>query len=133
MLCNGEVSESLNYPASPRFVLPSSSWCPTLMTAVGHGWRIQEGTLAIASLAVLLFDFIITFDSEVHWTWGRGWGIMRIIFILSRYVPFVGLAMTVYCSVASTHGGIPHHDIFIALYDGCITIISLEIRFSFMF
>lgn len=43
---------------------------------------------------------------------------MRIIFILSRYVPFVGLAMTVYCSVASTHGGIPHHDIFIALYDG---------------
>ncbi|KAG2744918.1 hypothetical protein P692DRAFT_20743008, partial [Suillus brevipes Sb2] len=44
-----------------------------------------------------LFDFIITFDSEVHWTWGRGWGIMRIIFIVSRYVPFVGLAMTVYC------------------------------------
>ncbi|KAG1763108.1 hypothetical protein EDD22DRAFT_846634 [Suillus occidentalis] len=51
---------------------------------------------AVASLAVLLFDFIVTFDSEVHWTWGRGWGIIRIIFILSRYVPFVGLAMTVY-------------------------------------
>ncbi|KIK40295.1 hypothetical protein CY34DRAFT_807338 [Suillus luteus UH-Slu-Lm8-n1] len=26
--------------------------------------------------------------------------------------------MTVYCSVASTHGGIPHYGIFIALYNG---------------
>ncbi|KAG1765774.1 hypothetical protein EDD22DRAFT_1049302 [Suillus occidentalis] len=73
---------------------------------------------AVASLAVLLFDFIITFDSEVHWTWGRGWGIMRIIFIVSRYLPFAGLTMTVYSSIASTHGGIPHHGIFTALYDG---------------
>ncbi|KAG1810803.1 hypothetical protein EV424DRAFT_1349822 [Suillus variegatus] len=51
----------------------------------------------VASVTVLLFDFIITFDSEVRWTWGRGWGIIRIIFIVSRYLPFVSLVMTVYC------------------------------------
>lgn len=43
---------------------------------------------------------------------------MRIIFIISRYLPFVGLAMTVYYSVGSTHGGIPDHGRFIAVYDG---------------
>lgn len=73
---------------------------------------------AVASIAALFFDFIITFDSEVRWTWGRGWGITRIIFIISRYVPFVGLVMTVYYSVGSTHGGIPDHGTFTAVYDG---------------
>jgi hypothetical protein len=73
---------------------------------------------AVASIAALLFDFIITFDSEVRWTWGRGWGMTRIIFIISRYVPFVGLVMTVYYSVGSTHGGIPDHGTFTAVYDG---------------
>lgn len=76
---------------------------------------------AVASIAALFFDFIITFDSEVRWTWGRGWGITRIIFIISRYVPFVGLVMTVYYSVGSTHGGIPDHGTFTAVYDGCIS------------
>ncbi|KAG2031301.1 hypothetical protein BDR03DRAFT_117584 [Suillus americanus] len=74
--------------------------------------------IAVASIAVLLFDFIITFDSEVRWTWGRGWGITRIIFIVSRYLPFVGLAMTVYYSVGSTHEGIPNHGTFTDVYDG---------------
>ncbi|KAG1810804.1 hypothetical protein EV424DRAFT_1542763 [Suillus variegatus] len=72
----------------------------------------------VASMTVLLFDFIITFDSEVRWTWGRGWGIMRLIFIVSRYLPFVGLVMTVYYSVGSTHGGIPDDGIFTAVYNG---------------
>lgn len=43
---------------------------------------------------------------------------MRIIFIVSRYLPFIGLVMTVYYSVGSTHGGIPDDGIFTALYDG---------------
>jgi hypothetical protein len=74
--------------------------------------RSKPSTITSTDFSWQLFDFIITFDSEVcyfqwrfvkltrcqvHWTWGRGWGIMRIIFIVSRYVPFVGLAMTVYC------------------------------------
>ncbi|KAG2364398.1 hypothetical protein BDR07DRAFT_796925 [Suillus spraguei] len=73
---------------------------------------------AVASIAVLFLDFIITFDSEVCWTWGRGWSITRVIFIVSRYLPFVGLVMTVYYSVGSTRGGIPDHGIFTAVYDG---------------
>ncbi|KAJ8590395.1 hypothetical protein M405DRAFT_816280 [Rhizopogon salebrosus TDB-379] len=61
-------------------------------------------TVAVfASLAALLFDFSITFDSEVRWTWGRNWGITRIAFVVSRYLPFVGLAMTVYCEYMRTY------------------------------
>ncbi|KAG1724098.1 uncharacterized protein EDB91DRAFT_1171529 [Suillus paluster] len=96
---------------------------------------------AVASIAALLFDFSITFDSEVRLTWGRKWGITRIAFIVSRYLPFAGLAMTVYCEhsqhfvyscpllftgvpwidlVESTHGGISNHGKFTAVYDGCV-------------
>ncbi|KAG1747979.1 uncharacterized protein EDB91DRAFT_1334806 [Suillus paluster] len=72
---------------------------------------------AVASMAVLLFDFTITFDSEVRFTWGRKWGITRIAFVVSRYLPFVGLVMIVYYSVESTHGGIPNLGRFTAIYD----------------
>ncbi|KAG1722174.1 uncharacterized protein EDB91DRAFT_216074 [Suillus paluster] len=72
---------------------------------------------AVASITALLFDFTITFDSEVRFTWGRKWGITRIAFIISRYLSFVSLAMTVYYSVESTRGGIPNHGTFTAVYD----------------
>ncbi|KAG0708336.1 hypothetical protein DFH29DRAFT_870891 [Suillus ampliporus] len=61
---------------------------------------------SIGLQTVALFDFGITFDSEVCLAWGRKWEVTRIAFIVSRYLPFVGLAMTVYYSVESTHGGI---------------------------
>jgi hypothetical protein len=55
-----------------------------------HFWlRGQLFSIALRELT--------TWGYQVHWTWGRGWGIMRVIFIVSRYFPFVGLAMTVYC------------------------------------
>ncbi|KAG1843628.1 hypothetical protein C8R48DRAFT_545045, partial [Suillus tomentosus] len=43
-----------------------------------------------------LFDFCITFDSEVRWTWGRKWEIMRIAFVISRYLPIASVAMYLY-------------------------------------
>ncbi|KAG2114121.1 hypothetical protein DEU56DRAFT_189617 [Suillus clintonianus] len=69
----------------------------------------------VASTATLLFDFCITFDLEVRWTWGRKWGIMRIAFVISRYVPIVNVAMYLYYTVESTHRGIPNPEGFIAV------------------
>ncbi|KIK39440.1 hypothetical protein CY34DRAFT_335496 [Suillus luteus UH-Slu-Lm8-n1] len=60
----------------------------------------------VASTAALLFDFCITFGSEVRWTWGRKWGIVRIAFVISRYLPVASFAMSVYYAIESTRGGI---------------------------
>ncbi|KIJ11468.1 hypothetical protein PAXINDRAFT_34215, partial [Paxillus involutus ATCC 200175] len=43
-----------------------------------------------------LFDYCLTFSSEVHHVWGRKWDITRIVFTISRYLPFIASAMTCY-------------------------------------
>ncbi|KAG2116426.1 uncharacterized protein F5147DRAFT_768780 [Suillus discolor] len=53
----------------------------------------------VAASAILIYDYFITSHSEVQWTWGRKWGIIRITFTLSRYVPFAGAFMTSYSAV----------------------------------
>ncbi|KAG1728916.1 hypothetical protein EDB19DRAFT_2042453 [Suillus lakei] len=53
----------------------------------------------VAALAILIYDYFITLHSEVRWTWGRKWGIVRITFTISRYVPFAGALMTSYSAV----------------------------------
>ncbi|KAG2358402.1 hypothetical protein BDR07DRAFT_284193 [Suillus spraguei] len=53
----------------------------------------------VAGLAILIYDYFITLHSEVKWTWGRKWGIIRIAFTISRYVPLIGALMTSYSAV----------------------------------
>ncbi|KAG1811963.1 hypothetical protein EV424DRAFT_111359 [Suillus variegatus] len=50
----------------------------------------------LGSLAILAFDFCITFSEEVRWTWFRPWDAIRVIFVISRYLPFAGVGMTAY-------------------------------------
>ncbi|KAG2101338.1 uncharacterized protein F5147DRAFT_776689 [Suillus discolor] len=68
-----------------------------------------------ASTAALLFDFCITFDSEVRLTWGRKWGITRIAFVISRYIPIGTVAMYLYYGVGSTHGETPNPGTYIVV------------------
>ncbi|KIK43097.1 hypothetical protein CY34DRAFT_11947 [Suillus luteus UH-Slu-Lm8-n1] len=53
----------------------------------------------IGSLAILVFDYCITFQDEVQWTWFRRWDLIRVIFTISRYLPFVGSGMTAYAAL----------------------------------
>ncbi|KIK40488.1 hypothetical protein CY34DRAFT_13699 [Suillus luteus UH-Slu-Lm8-n1] len=53
----------------------------------------------VAALAILIYDYFITLHSEVEWTLGRKWGIIRTAFTISRYVPFAGALMTSYSAV----------------------------------
>ncbi|KIK42215.1 hypothetical protein CY34DRAFT_805196 [Suillus luteus UH-Slu-Lm8-n1] len=50
----------------------------------------------LGSLAILVLDYCITFSEEVQWTWSRPWDVIRIIFVISRYLPFAGVGMTAY-------------------------------------
>ncbi|KAG2133525.1 uncharacterized protein EDB93DRAFT_1174461 [Suillus bovinus] len=53
----------------------------------------------IGGLAILIFDYCITFQDEVRWTWSRPWGLIHIVFIISRYLPFVGSGLTAYAAL----------------------------------
>ncbi|KAG1743086.1 hypothetical protein EDB19DRAFT_584966 [Suillus lakei] len=53
----------------------------------------------LGGLAILLFDYCVTFQDEVQWTWSRPWGLTRVIFTISRYLPFIGSGMTAYAAL----------------------------------
>ncbi|KAG2152836.1 hypothetical protein DEU56DRAFT_518830 [Suillus clintonianus] len=53
----------------------------------------------VAASAILIYDYFVTLHSEVQWTWGRKWGIIRTAFTVSRYVPFAGALLTSYSAV----------------------------------
>ncbi|KAG2147515.1 hypothetical protein DEU56DRAFT_126715 [Suillus clintonianus] len=66
-------------------------------------WEVADLQISkytnIGGLAILIFDFCITFQDEVHWTWSRPWGSTRVIFTISRYLPFAGAGMTAYAAL----------------------------------
>ncbi|KAG1732015.1 uncharacterized protein EDB91DRAFT_1152945 [Suillus paluster] len=55
----------------------------------------------VAGLGVLIFDYFLTLEREVRWTWTRRWNISRVIFVISRYMPFAAAGMTSYAAIAT--------------------------------
>ncbi|KIK81491.1 hypothetical protein PAXRUDRAFT_832811 [Paxillus rubicundulus Ve08.2h10] len=49
--------------------------------------------LNVTALAVFLFDYCLTLSSEVRHVWGTKWETTRIIFTISRYLPFIASPM----------------------------------------
>ncbi|KAG1719398.1 hypothetical protein EDD22DRAFT_939886 [Suillus occidentalis] len=77
----------------------------------------------VVIISLQLFDYCITFDSEVRWVWGRKWGIVRIAFVISRYVPIATFVMYLYYTVKSPLGGIPKPGRYIAV-DGTLNTLN---------
>ncbi|KAF9237232.1 hypothetical protein BU15DRAFT_63298 [Melanogaster broomeanus] len=50
-----------------------------------------------------VFDYLITIEDEwkARWIWGRSWNATRVIFTVSRYVPFLGTGLTAYYHLCS--------------------------------
>ncbi|KAF8995946.1 hypothetical protein BDQ17DRAFT_1430072 [Cyathus striatus] len=51
----------------------------------------------VATVAIVVYDYLLTFDLEVHFVWKRDWSVIKILFILTRYSIFfdaiTGLAL----------------------------------------
>jgi len=43
----------------------------------------------VVSLAVLVYDYLITFSGEVQHIWGHSFSPITLVFLLTRYLPFV--------------------------------------------
>ncbi|KAG2055741.1 hypothetical protein BDR06DRAFT_311641 [Suillus hirtellus] len=55
----------------------------------------------VAGLGILIFDYFLTLEPEIRWTWNRRWNITRILFVVSRYMAFVAAVMTSYAVLAT--------------------------------
>ncbi|KAG2055742.1 hypothetical protein BDR06DRAFT_953564, partial [Suillus hirtellus] len=55
----------------------------------------------VASLGVLIFDYFLTLEPEIRWTWNRRWNVARVLFVISRYMAFVAAVMTSYAVLAT--------------------------------
>ncbi|KAG1730785.1 hypothetical protein EDB19DRAFT_1912822 [Suillus lakei] len=55
----------------------------------------------VAGLGVLIFDYFLTVEPEVRWTWDGRWNVARVLFLISRYMAFVAAGMTAYAAIAT--------------------------------
>ncbi|KZP19209.1 hypothetical protein FIBSPDRAFT_892990 [Athelia psychrophila] len=66
------------------------SFAPALAQNVDRE-RIESSARAehsFSNACFLVYDYILTFDSEVTLIWGEPWKSLKVLFLLSRYLPF---------------------------------------------
>ncbi|KAH7904275.1 hypothetical protein BJ138DRAFT_1166823 [Hygrophoropsis aurantiaca] len=54
--------------------------------------------LGFSGLAILVFDYCINVNAEIIWIWDTKWTLVRILFLLARYVPFILVPVSIYYS-----------------------------------
>jgi len=50
----------------------------------------------VAAIALLVFDYLLTFPQEVSLIWPSRWTLIKVLFLLTRYMPFVEAGMGAY-------------------------------------
>jgi len=50
----------------------------------------------VASAALLVFDYLLTFPREVSLIWPARWTLIKVLFLLTRYLPFIDAGILVY-------------------------------------
>jgi hypothetical protein len=49
----------------------------------------------VAFLALLIYDCIVSFDSEFTYVWLSKWGLVKILYLITRYTPFIDTTLAV--------------------------------------
>ncbi|TCD65519.1 hypothetical protein EIP91_002527 [Steccherinum ochraceum] len=55
---------------------------------------IPRGTVSVAALYI--YDFFLTFDSEVELMWPSPWNTVKVLYVLTRYLPLVDVSLLLY-------------------------------------
>ncbi|KAK7007875.1 hypothetical protein R3P38DRAFT_1622096 [Favolaschia claudopus] len=58
--------------------------------------NISAFEFSVASIALLVFDYLLTLNLEITLVWPRRWSISKILFMLSRYLPFAEVPISLY-------------------------------------
>ncbi|KAK7682860.1 hypothetical protein QCA50_014246 [Cerrena zonata] len=57
--------------------------------------RIETYT-DVAAAALLVYDYLLTFNVEKSLIWPSRWNIMKVLFLLTRYLPFVDVTLVLF-------------------------------------
>ncbi|EIW80143.1 hypothetical protein CONPUDRAFT_154193 [Coniophora puteana RWD-64-598 SS2] len=68
-----------------------------ISTEVGQ----QTAKYTNSALGLLVYDYFLTLPGEAYWIWGKPWDLVRVLFTLSRYLPFGAVAMNGYAAYAN--------------------------------
>ncbi|OJA20440.1 hypothetical protein AZE42_05729 [Rhizopogon vesiculosus] len=61
---------------------------------------VANTLLPVVGLTILSYDYIVTMDKEVRLMWGSKWGVARVLFCISRYLPFIASVIDQYYAFA---------------------------------
>ncbi|EAU82338.2 hypothetical protein CC1G_06648 [Coprinopsis cinerea okayama7 len=48
-------------------------------------------SLAAVGMVLLVYDYLLTFDLEIEFIWKSRWNAVKVLFLLTRYLPFLEL------------------------------------------
>ncbi|KAK0235100.1 hypothetical protein EDD85DRAFT_791993 [Armillaria nabsnona] len=106
-------------------VLPPADAVKALAAAGAHlqVLRRWEDSLALASVSLLLFEYLITFAAEVDYVWSKPRSFVSMLYIVNRY--FGPMAITV-CMIALFDSGISEESVY-ALHERSKIILTLHV------
>ncbi|KAH8102028.1 hypothetical protein BXZ70DRAFT_47824 [Cristinia sonorae] len=55
-----------------------------------------ETYLDVVSAALLVYDFLLTFHAEVRLIWPSRWNLIKVLFFLTRYLPFIDISLVLF-------------------------------------
>ncbi|KAF8998703.1 hypothetical protein BDQ17DRAFT_1361808 [Cyathus striatus] len=69
----------------------ASSSSSTTITELEHIvlFNVHLSQVKVASVAILVFDYFLTFELEMKYIWSTKWSIPNLMFLFTRYLPFV--------------------------------------------
>jgi len=89
----------------------------------------------VAGSAILIFDYAITIEDEISLMWGRSYDGVYIIFMISRYIPFIGMALTAYAALRPNspqcHRSSSDEDVFHAISISAAEILLIVRTYAF--
>ncbi|PFH46792.1 hypothetical protein AMATHDRAFT_153814, partial [Amanita thiersii Skay4041] len=55
------------------------------------------------------FDYLLTLDLELRFIWHSRWSIIKVLFLLARYSPFIDMSVAFICTFRVTSFSISAH------------------------
>ncbi|KAF8877963.1 hypothetical protein BD779DRAFT_1226796 [Infundibulicybe gibba] len=52
--------------------------------------------VCLASFTILVYNYVLTFEQELGVIWMSQWTITKMFFVLTRYIPFINMALIMY-------------------------------------
>jgi len=78
-----------------------TAWNLPAVEAILHYNKITQ-SLYVAAFAVLIWDYILTFEKEVRFVWPQRWSTVQILYLLGRYFPIFAQMLNV-ITIMSPH------------------------------